>query len=240
MPSHDLHGRNRTKEPKDPLGFFPLPPLPAPGPINEALALQDGKSLLSVLRGQGLTPQEMHQGLNAIDIQSWNGSGKLIGMASPFDDEGLLDESYRVATADAQPKVIVLAGRERFIEASHLGEQIPVNDDSRRADEAPLHQEGKAVPLGLLMVFPGIEALSVANPELLSLADTQVGMSLEKSHLDFELPREPEVIGIEEGDPFPSGQSNAMVSGGADAPVRLKNGRDGIAESFQDLRRLIR
>ena len=72
------------------------------------------------------------------------------------------------------------------------------------------------------MFFMGIHPEAVANPDLFSLAYQGLRVPGKEKNLSFQFLRQPEVIGIEEGDPFSLGYLKPPVAGRADPSIVLE------------------
>jgi len=79
----------------------------------------------------------------------------------------------------------------------------------------------------------------VSDPGLFRLADLEAGVSPEELELFLEFLRQPEVIGIQERQPFPAGHADAGIAGGADAGVSLEHRPDGGPQGSQHGRGIV-
>ncbi len=153
---------------------------------------------------KGTVAQKFENRANAIPVEGWDGSRELIVMAAAFYHEWRVDQSERVAAADAEPQVVVFTGRKRFIKKPGLIEKGAPDHHGGRTHEASFEKQGKAVPFWLLVILSRIEAFAVSKPEFFSLAQLDARGFVKVSHLGRQLAGEPEVVGVEKSDVFPA------------------------------------
>lgn len=82
-----------------------------------------------------------------------------------------------------------------------------------------MQKKRKTVTGGLFVIFTGIYPASVSYPDLLGLADKDVRIIGKKLHLPAKLLGKPEVIGVQEGDPFAVRVQDAEISRRAHPPM---------------------
>ena len=70
-------------------------------------------------------------------------------MAAPLHNEGLGNKEDRVATADAEPHIVVFADRQRFVEQADFREYLLPYDGRRGTYDA----QGEAVLVDMTGVF---------------------------------------------------------------------------------------
>ena len=63
--------------------------------------------------------QQLFDRADAKPIETPRGSGQLVRMAAPFDNQRLRDQIYGMVEGDAQPQVVVLAHGKRLVEPAH-------------------------------------------------------------------------------------------------------------------------
>src|SRR6266545_2755582 len=101
---------------------------------------------------------------------------------------------------NTQPKLIIFAHRERFIEAAYLLEQRLRHHHRRRTHQTKIEATEKYVARKFLVLCLRIDSDAITNPNLFALADLNFRMSFHESGLNFQLFGPPKVVGIEKGD----------------------------------------
>jgi len=98
---------------------------------------------------------------------------------------------------DAQPKVVIFAHRQIFVEAAHSLEQLTAQHHRRRAHQAQFQTGNENVPRRLSMFGHGIDLDAVANPDFLSLADLHRRVLFHERGLERKFVRQPKIVRIE-------------------------------------------
>ena len=150
-------------------------------------------------------PNQFDKGRYTIFIQVRNACRELVWMAATLDDQRLIDQPDGVTAADPQPKIVVLAGGEGFIEASDEIEKPSVDNHSGRAHQASFEQQGEAVSARFPVISSGIDAPAAAEPDFSGLAQQRFGVLGEILHLSAEFARAPHIVRVEKCDPFAAG-----------------------------------
>jgi len=121
-------------------------------------------------------------------------------MPAALDDEGGVYKEDGKPAAYAEPKIVILAGGQGFVEQADLLKQLFTDHYGRRTHQAKMkgwfEDHSRPFSMSLLRVDPN----PVSNPYLLGLTDHSIQPAFEKLRLPVKLVGQPLVIGIEKGD----------------------------------------
>jgi hypothetical protein len=173
-------------------------------------------------------------------IKAPQGTGELIGMAAALGDEGPPDEMNLTGAGDPEPEVIVLAGRERFVEATDLIEHLAADHDRRGADEALPEESAEGLPLGFGVALPRVHPDPLPDPDLLGVTECGSGKGPEVAGLAGELFGVPEVIGVEKSYQRGPGGPQTPVPGRTHPAVLLAQEKETAAVRSQKVSRSVR
>ena len=126
---------------------------------------------------------------------------QLVVVATVLDEQRLVDETDLEARADAQPEVVVLAGRERLVEATDLVEETLLEQRRRRRHDAQVEAVLVDPAAALAMLATLQDLVASPDPDLVAVPEAQFGPLGRSLQLSLQLLRFPLVVRIEEGDP---------------------------------------
>ena len=153
----------------------------------------------------------------------------MVGMPAALDDERGLDQVHRVTAAYSQPQVVILAGRQAHIEAPDPLEQLPAHHYRRRTHQAELKRRLKNHSIPLAVPLAGVHPAAVFDPNLLCLTDESLWVQAKKFDLSVKLTRQPEVVGVQEGDQPSRATSRPALRAALTPLVILTQHPDGMA-----------
>src|SRR6266542_2879797 len=138
-------------------------------------------------------------------------------MTAPLHHQRFRDQRYQMLNGNTQPKLIIFAHRDRFIEAADLLEQRLRHHHRRRTHQTKIKATGKYVARKFLVLCLRIDSAAITNPNFFALADLNFRMSFHESGLNFQLFGPPKVVGIEKGDIAPDRSADAEITRGSHA-----------------------
>ena len=113
---------------------------------------------------------------------------------------------------NAQPKIVIFADRQSFIESANPVEQPTRHHHSRGADQAKLKATTKNVSRRFSMLHLRVDPEPSTHPNLIGLADLNSWMPLHEPSLDLEFLRQPKIVGIEKCKIAPARDAHSPVS----------------------------
>src|SRR6266545_4430160 len=113
---------------------------------------------------------------------------------------------------NTQPKLIIFAHRERFIEAADLLEQRLRHHHHRRTHQTKIKATGKYITRKFLVLCLRIDSATITNPNFFTFADLNFRMSFHENDLNCQLFKPPKVVGIKKGDITPDHSANTEIT----------------------------
>jgi hypothetical protein len=144
-------------------------------------------------------------------------------MPASFDDQRRWNQRHLALGRNAQPKIVILADRQRLIETSHPFEQILSHHDGGRTNQTEIQATVKEVPRWLAMPLAWINSHAAAKPYFLGLADLDLWIAFHESGLDCQFLRQPKIVRVEKCDIPPLRDSDTQVAGGRHASSGLRD-----------------
>jgi hypothetical protein len=173
--------------------------------INTALFFEYSIGRAPLCTAERLSANQFDNSLYTVFVEIGNARRELVRMAAAFNDQRLFDQSEGKTATDPQPEIKVFTGGQRFIEESDKVEEPAVDNHGGRAHEASFQQQGKTVPARFAVIFSGIDAPAVPDPDFFGLAQENFGVIGKKLHLRAEFAGEPQIVRVEKRDPFTTG-----------------------------------
>jgi hypothetical protein len=183
--------------------------------------------------------QHFLQRQNSITIHAPQGTRQLIGMTTPLDDESLGNQGNRILRGDAQPKVVVFAYGKRLIEAADPLEKLPRHHHRGRTYQTEIQATHKDVTGRLSMNRFRIDSDTLANPDLVGLANLNLRVPIQEGYLGLQFTRQPQIVGIKKRNVTTMGLADTEITRRSDAPSRCRKQPQSVTEFCQSINRAV-